>query len=87
MQESTHVKDSLVTFTRQRILWAFFGWSFLDPDCNQINCFYFVAVLHFYLQLFLIKGFEQMLRNNLIKAFLQGQKLSLDAMQETPVDI
>ena len=28
-----------------------------------------------------------MLRDNLIKAFLQGQKLSLDAMQETPVHI
>ena len=28
-----------------------------------------------------------MLRNDLIEAFLQGQKLSLDAMQETPVYI
>lgn len=28
-----------------------------------------------------------MLRNNLIEAFLQGQKLSFDAMQETPVHI
>lgn len=28
-----------------------------------------------------------MLRNNLIEAFLQGQKLSLDAVQETPVHI
>lgn len=28
-----------------------------------------------------------MLRNNLIEAFLQSQKLSLDAMQETPVHI
>ena len=43
--------------------------------------------LFFYLQLFLIEGFEQVLRNNLIEAFLQSQKLSLDAMQETPVHI
>lgn len=41
----------------------------------------------FYLQFFLIEGFEQVLRNNLIEAFLKGQKLSLDAMQETPVHI
>lgn len=41
----------------------------------------------FYLQFFLIEGFEQVLRNNLIEAFLQGQKLSLNAMQETPVHI
>lgn len=40
-----------------------------------------------YLQFFLIEGLEQVLRNNLIEAFLQGQKLSLDAMQETPVHI
>lgn len=40
-----------------------------------------------YLQFFLIKGFEQVLRDNLVEAFLQSQKLSLDAMQETPVHI
>ncbi len=40
-----------------------------------------------YLQFFLIKGFEQVLRYNLIEAFLQGQKLSLNAMQEAPVHI
>lgn len=26
---------------------GFFGWSFLDPDCNQINCFYSVVVFIF----------------------------------------
>lgn len=46
-----------------------------------------IAFSLLYLQFLLIKGFEQMLRDNLIEAFLQGQKLSLDAVQETPVDI
>lgn len=67
------------------------GWLFLDPDCNQLNSSYLVTIdfffFFFYLQLFFVKGFEQVLRNNLIKAFLQGQKLSLNAMQETPVYI
>lgn len=40
-----------------------------------------------YLQFFFIKGFEQVLRNDLIEAFLQGQKLGLNAMQETPVHV
>lgn len=40
--------------------------------------FYYKLLL--YLQFFLIKGFEQVLRNDLIEAFLQSQKLSLNAM-------
>lgn len=40
-----------------------------------------------YLQLFLVEGLEQVLRNHLVEAFLQGQELSLDAVQESPVHI
>lgn len=40
-----------------------------------------------YLQLFLVKGLEQVLRNHLVEAFLQGQELGLDAVQEPPVHI
>lgn len=40
-----------------------------------------------YLQFLLIKGLEKVFRDDLIEAFLQGQKLSLDAVKETPVHI
>ncbi len=49
--------------------------------------FLFWNSLLLYLQFFLVEGLEQVLRNNLIEAFLKGQKLSLDAMQEAPVHI
>lgn len=55
-------------------------------DCLACLLLFWTRFL-FYLQLFLIEGLEQVLRNDLIEAFLQGQKLSLDAMQETPVHI
>lgn len=61
--------------------WLMVSGSWQSPD----HLFLFCIGLHFYLQLFLIKGFEQVLRNDLVEALLQGQELSLDAVQETPV--
>lgn len=40
-----------------------------------------------YLQFLLVKGFEEVLWDDLIEALLQGQKLSLDAVKETPVHV
>lgn len=44
-------------------------------------------VSHSYLQLFLVEGLEEVLGDDLVEALLQGQELSLDASQETPVHI
>ncbi|TNN47973.1 hypothetical protein EYF80_041835 [Liparis tanakae] len=61
------------------VLQAGVGLPVSDVDLSQ--------AAHDELELFFIEGFEQVLRDDLVEAFLQRQKLSLDAVQETPAHI
>lgn len=40
-----------------------------------------------YLEFFMVEGFEEVLRNELSKSLLQGQKLGLDTTHKPPVHI
>lgn len=55
------------------------GKSRINADCEKRSACY--------LQFFMVKRFEEVLRDELTEAFLQSQKLSFDSTHEPPVHI